>query len=234
MKNIGNDWDELLKEEWEKPYYLGLHSFLAYEYKENTVYPPAEDIYNALKYTAYDDVKVVILGQDPYHEPNQAHGLAFSVPKGTKDPPSLLNILKELDADLGIKNPYLKDSVSPEGVLVPWAKQGVLLLNTVLTVRAHEAGSHKGKGWEEFTDAIIGQVAARKKPKVFILWGSNARAKKELILAKGREAGVKNLIIEAPHPSPLSAHRGFFGGRYFSRANYFLEDNDIEPVNWDL
>ncbi|NLY87781.1 MAG: uracil-DNA glycosylase [Clostridiales bacterium] len=234
MAYIGNNWDKLLREEWEKSYYLNLQSFLAGEYKEHTIYPPANDIYNAMRLTSYEDVKVVILGQDPYHEPNQAHGLAFSVPKGTKPPPSLVNILKELESDLGILNPYNEGKVCPDGVLVPWAKQGVLLLNTVLTVRAHEAASHKGKGWELFTDAVIGQIAKRTKPKVFVLWGANARAKRELILSKSQDAGVKNLIIEAPHPSPLSAHRGFFGGRYFSRCNYFLQDSDIKPVDWSL
>ncbi|HHW95566.1 MAG TPA: uracil-DNA glycosylase [Mogibacterium sp.] len=234
MTHIGNDWDELLSEEWEKSYYLDLRSFLVTEYKERMIYPPAKDIFNALRYTPYEGIKVVILGQDPYHGPNQAHGLAFSVPKGTKAPPSLVNILKELESDLGVASPYFDGNICSDGVLVPWAREGVLLLNTVLTVRAHEADSHKGKGWEQFTDTIIGKIAERKKPKVFILWGANARAKKDLILSKGNEAGVKNLIIEAAHPSPLSAHRGFFGGRYFSRSNYFLEDNDIEPVDWTL
>ena len=252
MIKLGNDWDELLRDEWTKDYYLKLRSFLIDEYRTHTVYPPAEDIYNALKLTAYKDVKAVILGQDPYHEPGQAHGLAFSVPRACKFPPSLVNIFKELESDQGIsavahnidaareepdETTSAKagsDESETTGVLVPWAREGVLLLNTVLTVRAHEAGSHRGKGWEQFTDAVIKLLAEREQPMVFILWGANAISKKELILEASKAAGVRHLIITAPHPSPLSAYRGFFGGRYFSRTNYFLEDNGVEPIDWRL
>lgn len=230
MIEFGNKWDELLKDEFTKDYYLKLRSFLINEYKTQTIYPPMDDVFNALKLTSYEDVKAVILGQDPYHEPRQAHGLAFSVPSDMEYPPSLVNIFKELESDMGLR-PERNDA---EGVLVPWAKQGVLLLNTALTVRAHEANSHRGLGWEQFTDAVIKILAARDKPMVFILWGANAIGKKDLIEAAEKEAGVKHLIITAPHPSPLSAYRGFFGGRYFSRTNYFLEDNDIEPIDWSL
>ena len=263
---IGNDWDERLKDEWNKPYYQELRSFLIDEYKNSTVYPPAADIYNALRLTPYDDVKVVILGQDPYHEPGQAQGLSFSVPRDVAMPPSLVNILKELETDkdafagktsganpangvnaglaggpLGGANANLAGSPASgedrpaariDGVLVPWAKQGVLLLNTVLTVRAHQAGSHRGKGWETFTDKVIELLAQREKPMVFILWGANAGAKRDLIIRS--QSTPRHLIIQAPHPSPLSAYRGFFGGRYFSRSNYFLRDNGIEPVDWTL
>ncbi|MBO5513946.1 MAG: uracil-DNA glycosylase [Mogibacterium sp.] len=248
---IGNDWDALLADEWQKPYYQELRAFLINEYKTETVYPPASDIYNALRLTNYDDVKVVILGQDPYHEPGQAQGLAFSVPYGTQLPPSLVNILKELESDLGIH--YERDNGTSgdnrindgdndgnndaaTGILVPWARQGVLLLNTVLTVRAHRAASHRGRGWEQFTDRVIELLAEREKPMAFVLWGAHAQAKKGIIVdaqhAGGKEQ--RHLIIEAPHPSPLSAYRGFFGGCYFSRCNYFLTDNGMEPVDWNL
>lgn len=232
MKKItGNRWDELLADEWQKPYYQDLRSFLISEYENETVYPQAEDIYTALKMTDYDDVKVVILGQDPYHEPGQAYGLAFSVQNGVTLPPSLVNILKELEDDLGVGEP----EADARGVLEPWARNGVLLLNTVLTVRAHKAGSHRGKGWERFTDRVIELLAERRKPMVFILWGANAGSKKDLILhAQEKTGGLRHLIITAPHPSPLSAYRGFFGGAYFSRCNYFLEDNGIEAVDWRL
>ena len=234
MVRIGNDWDELLKNEWEQPYYKALRSFLLEEYRNGTVYPAAEDIFNALRLTAYKDVKVVILGQDPYHEPGQAEGLAFSVPAGVPLPPSLVNIYKELEDDLGI-DPALS------GSLRPWAEQGVLLLNTVLTVRAHEAASHKDRGWEVLTDRIIELLAVREAPMVFILWGAKAIAKKDLIMRAAEAAAgaagqrsMRHLIITAPHPSPLSAYRGFFGGRYFSRCNYFLQDNDLEPIDWHI
>lgn len=230
MIKLENEWDELLEEEFGKDYYLKLRSFLIDEYREHIVYPPMEDVFNALKLTSYSDVKAVILGQDPYHEPRQAHGLAFSVPSDMPYPPSLVNIFKELESDLGIT----VGETGSEGVLLPWTEQGVLLLNTVLTVRAHEANSHRGKGWEEFTDAVIGLLAKRSTPMVFILWGANAISKKELIRNAAAATGVRHLIITAPHPSPLSAYRGFFGGRYFSRTNYFLEDNGIEPINWEL
>ena len=258
MKTItGNNWDALLADEWQKPYYQELRSCLIKEYKNETVYPLAGDIYNALRLTNYDDVKVVILGQDPYHEPGQAHGLAFSVPRGTALPPSLVNILKELESDLGVhytQEEPTQGSIDNKasdgnndatvGILEPWAKQGVLLLNTVLTVRAHRAASHRGRGWEQFTDRVIELLAEREKPMVFVLWGAHAQAKKELILKAQRKtcgdatsqtnAATRHLIIEAPHPSPLSAYRGFFGGCYFSRCNYFLADNGIEPVDWTL
>ncbi len=241
MKKItDNKWDELLADEWQKPYYLKLRSFLIDEYKAGTVYPPAGDIYNALRLTDYDDVKAVILGQDPYHEPGQAHGLAFSVPCGIELPPSLANILKELESDLGIRyeqggNESASDTCG-KGILEPWAKNGVLLLNTVLTVRAHHAASHRGRGWEQFTDRVIELLAEREKPMVFALWGAHAREKKDIIIRAQQENNAlpRHLIIEAPHPSPLSAYRGFFGGCYFSRCNYFLKDNGIEPVDWDL
>ena len=226
---IGNKWDELLAEEWEKPYYLGLREFLKKEYENATVYPPAADIFNALRMTDYDDVRVVILGQDPYHEPGQAHGLAFSVQAGTPEPPSLVNIFRELGDDLGITPSQRTEG----GLLDPWARHGVLLLNTVLTVRAHEAGSHRGKGWETFTDRVIELLAEREQPMVFILWGSQAGAKRDLI-QKAQAGEMRHLIIQAPHPSPLSAYRGFFGGRYFSRCNYFLEDSGMEKVDWSL
>lgn len=229
MKITGNKWDALLAEEWQKPYYLELREFLKEEYNTETVYPPAADVYNALRLTDYDDVKAVILGQDPYHEPGQAHGLAFSVPHGVPEPPSLVNILKELESDLGIK----MGAAAKGGLLEPWARHGVLLLNTVLTVRAHSAGSHRGHGWEQFTDRVIELLAEREAPLVFILWGSNARSKRDIILAAQGDQR-RHLIIEAPHPSPLSAYRGFFGGRYFSRCNYFLEDCGLEPVDWSL
>ena len=224
MVNIGNDWDELLKGEWDKPYYKELRSFLLEEYKNETVYPPAEEIFTALKLTPYADVKVVVLGQDPYHEPGQAEGLAFSVAEGVKWPPSLVNIFKELEEDTGIH--------AESGPLRPWAEKGVLLLNTVLTVRAHQAASHKGRGWEQFTDRVIELLAARSTPMVFVLWGAKAIAKKDLIERASRRP--RHLIITAPHPSPLSAYRGFFGGRYFSRCNYFLQDNEMQPIDWRL
>ncbi|MBQ6388657.1 MAG: uracil-DNA glycosylase [Mogibacterium sp.] len=245
MVIIGNDWDERLAGEWDKPYYTKLRSFLAREYREGTVYPPADDIFNALRLTPYADVRAVILGQDPYHEPGQAQGLAFSVPADMVMPPSLVNILKELESDLGIRygQEQGRESGGPSSahwaenaVLGPWARHGVLLLNTVLTVRAHQAGSHRGHGWEQFTDRVIELLAMREQPMVFILWGANAGAKRELILKAQVSSGPerRHLIIQAPHPSPLSAYRGFFGGRYFSRTNYFLEDNGVEPVDWRL
>lgn len=252
MTRIGNDWDELLAQEWDKPYYQELRRFLQSEYSTQTVYPPAEDIFNALRLTPYDSVKAVILGQDPYHEPGQAQGLAFSVPLDVQQPPSLVNILKELETDADAFRHTGRNAESGEaadarvrtnrtgdarpemsGVLTSWARHGVLLLNTALTVRAHQAGSHRGKGWEIFTDKVIELLARREKPVVFILWGANARDKKDLILGAQGDA-KRHLIIQAPHPSPLSAYRGFFGGRYFSRCNYFLEDNGIEPVDWRL
>lgn len=223
MVNIGNDWDEVLAPEFQKGYYLNLRQFLMKEYKAGPVYPNMYYIFNAFKYTPYEAVKVLILGQDPYHEPGQAHGLAFSVQPGVQQPPSLQNIFKELHDDIGFEIPP-RDN----GCLIPWAKSGVLLLNTALTVRAHQANSHHGKGWEQLTDRVIELLNEREKPVVFILWGSNAKSKVPLI------TGKQHLIITSVHPSPLSAYRGFFGGKYFSRANEFLEANGEEPVDWSL
>ncbi|MBO6230354.1 MAG: uracil-DNA glycosylase [Ruminiclostridium sp.] len=221
MVSIGNDWDELLSGEFEKPYYLQLRQFLKAEYNGFTIYPDMYDIFNALKFTPYSKVKAVILGQDPYHEPGQAHGLAFSVHSGVRLPPSLENIYKELNSDLGIPIPKTGD-------LTKWAAQGVLLLNTSLTVRRGLANSHNGKGWEIFTDHIIELLNKREEPIVFILWGSNARSKVPLI------TNPRHCILTAPHPSPLSAHRGFFGCRHFSKCNAFLESKGIAPIDWDL
>ncbi len=220
---IGNDWDDILAEEMEKPYYRALEEFLDEEYVSHTVFPPRDEIFTAFRYTPYDDVKVLLLGQDPYHEVGQAHGMAFSVQTGIKQPPSLVNIFKEIDSDLGIAPPP-----TDNGCLTPWAESGVLLLNTVLTVREHEANSHRGKGWEQLTDAVISKLNEREKPLVFILWGSNAKSKLPLITNKN------HLVIAGVHPSPLSAYRGFFGGKYFSRANEFLERHGTPAVNWDV
>jgi len=221
MTNIGNDWDALLAEEFEKDYYRKLEAFLTEEYANYTVYPPREDIFNAQRAASYADTKVVILGQDPYHQPGQAHGMCFSVNEGVKIPPSLVNIYKELESDLGIPP-------APHGCLRAWAKQGVLLLNTALTVRESMPNSHKGKGWEIFTDRVIALLNERKKPMVFILWGANARAKTALI------TNPDHLILEGAHPSPLSAHSGFFGGRYFSIANRFLSLTGQNEIDWKL
>lgn len=221
MVKIGNSWDAVLEGEFDKEYYLQLREFLKSEYSTHIVYPDMHDIFNALVYTPYDKVKAVIIGQDPYHEPGQAHGLCFSVQKGVKKPPSLVNIFKELRSDLGI-------TVPSHGNLESWAHEGVLLLNTVLTVREHEANSHRGKGWETFTDRIIELLNEREDPMVFILWGANAKAKASLI------TDPRHCIITGAHPSPLSAHNGFWGGRYFSRANEFLEKNHIEPIDWRI
>lgn len=220
MVNIGNDWDQVLADEFEKEYYVKLRKFLIDEYRKGTVYPDMYSIFNAFKATGYNDVKVVILGQDPYHEPGQAHGMAFSVMEGTKIPPSLVNIYKELKDDLGI------EPVS-HGYLMKWAQQGVLLLNTALTVRAHQANSHKGKGWETFTDHVIEVLSAREKPMVFILWGANAKSKQKLI-------SNHHLVLTGAHPSPLSAYNGFYGGKYFSRANEFLIATGQQPIDWKL
>ena len=219
MHGIGNDWDSILAAEFEKEYYGKLRTFLTEEYETQRIYPPQPDVFNALRYSSYADTKVVILGQDPYHQEGQAHGLCFSVNEGVKIPPSLGNIYKELQADLGIQPPQ-------HGYLASWAQQGVLLLNAVLTVRDSQPNSHKGRGWEIFTDAVIKKLNERKKPMVFILWGANAKAK-EVLLTNNR-----HLILTGSHPSPLSAHTGFFGGAYFSRANRFLELENQEPINW--
>jgi len=220
MVHIGNSWDEILKDEWTMPYYRELRAFLAEEYRTRMVFPPMGDIFNAFKFCAYEDVKVVILGQDPYHGEGQAHGLAFSVKKGVEPPPSLKNIYKELQSDLGIEPPE-------HGCLESWAKQGVFLLNTALTVRMGQPLSHRGKGWETFTDHVISMLSAREKPMVFLLWGSNARSKKGLIDAS------RHLVLEAPHPSPLSAFAGFFGCKHFSKANAFLARQG-ESVDWRI
>ncbi len=218
-----NDWVDVLEGEFDKPYYAQLRAFLKEEYGSTTIYPTMHDIFNALHYTAYKDVKVVILGQDPYHGPGQAHGLSFSVRPGVPAPPSLVNIYKELKEDLGCPIPS-------HGYLEAWAKQGVLLLNTVLTVRARQAGSHRGKGWETFTDTVIEHLAMRDQPMVFILWGKNAQSKERLI----RKGQANHLILKAPHPSPLSSYRGFFGSKPFSKANAFLQATGSEVVDWTL
>lgn len=221
MVVIGNDWDEVLEGEFDKEYYLKLREFLKDEYKTQTIFPDMYDIFNALKLTSYKDTKVLILGQDPYHNVNQAHGLSFSVKPGVDTPPSLLNMYKELRDDLGCFIPN-------NGYLVPWAKQGVLLLNTALTVRAHQANSHKGKGWEIFTDNIIKTLNLRDDPVIFILWGNNARKKKDFIDTS------KHFVIESAHPSPLSASRGFFGSKPFSKTNEILISLGKSPIDWQI
>ena len=221
MVNIGNDWDTLLKNEFEKEYYLKLRQFLKSEYSSRTIYPDMYDIFNALKYTSFENTKVVIIGQDPYHEPNQAHGLCFSVKRGNPPPPSLQNIYKELQSDIGF-------TVPSHGELTAWANSGVLLLNAVLTVRKGAANSHKGKGWEIFTDEIIKKLNMKDSTVVFLLWGANARKKAELI------TNPKHKILESVHPSPLSAYGGFFGCKHFSKANEILIRTGQEPVNWQL
>ena len=221
MTKIGNDWDIMLQDEFDRPYFKRLENFLTEERARYEIYPPQEDVFNALRYSSFQDTKVVILGQDPYHEPGQAHGLCFSVNKGVTIPPSLVNIYKEIENDLGIKMPG-------HGYLADWAKQGVLLLNTVLTVRRGQANSHKGKGWEIFTDRIVEILNQRQKPMVFILWGANAKSKTELITNK------EHMVITGAHPSPLSAWKGFFGGRYFSKADRYLEITGQEPVDWGI
>ena len=215
---INKKWDTLLKDEFQKPYFKKLGVFIKDEYGKKIVYPEYKNIFNALRYTDYDEVKVVILGQDPYHGPKEAHGLSFSVQKGVKRPPSLENIFKELETDIGIKR--------TNNDLTDWAKEGVFLLNSIMTVVKDRPLSHSGKGWETFTDNLIKMLNDREKPVVFILWGSYARSKKTLITNK------RHYIIESPHPSPLSAYRGFFGSKPFSKANNFLVTNAIEPINW--
>ena len=221
MISFNNNWDDILKDEFDKQYYLELREFLIKEYKSHLIYPDKYKIFEALKLTDYEDVKIVILGQDPYHGPNQAHGLAFSVSLGVPIPPSLLNIYKELERDINFRIPN-------HGYLVDWSKQGVLLLNTALTVRAGMANSHRGKGWEVFTDQVIRHLSLREKPMVFLLWGKNAAEKEALIDTS------KHLVLKAPHPSPLSAHRGFLGCGHFSKANEFLIKNSLAPINWQL
>lgn len=221
MVKFGNDWDEILKDEFEKPYYVTLKNFLQKEYNTYKVYPDMYSIFNAFKLTPYNSVKAVILGQDPYHNPDQAHGLAFSVKKEIKIPPSLINIYKELSADIALPVPE-------HGNLESWARQGVFLLNTSLTVREYQANSHRNKGWEIFTDKVIQTLSERAQPIVFMLWGNNARSKANLIDKS------KHLVLEAPHPSPLSANSGFFGCKHFSLANDFLVNNGIYPINWKI
>ena len=219
--NLTNDWMTLLNDEFFKDYYLELRNFLIQEYKTNIIYPNMYDIFNALNYTSYKDTKVVILGQDPYHGPNQAQGLSFSVKPNVKTPPSLINIYKELHTDLGCFIPN-------NGYLKKWADQGVLLLNTSLTVRANQANSHRNKGWEIFTDKIISLLNERSKPVVFILWGNNAISKQKLITNK------EHYIIKSPHPSPLSASRGFLGSKPFSKTNNFLKSIGESTINWQI
>lgn len=221
MIHIDNDWDEVLADTLRGDAYQRICYGLKEEYAAETIYPPAEDILNALRYTPYGAVKAVVLGQDPYHGPGQAHGLCFSVQKGMKIPPSLRNIFQEIEQDLGYPPP-------PDGTLTKWAGQGVLMLNTVLTVRRGQANSHKNLGWTAFTDTMISKLSARETPIVFLLWGGHARAKKTLITSP------RHLILETVHPSPLSAYGGFFGCRHFSRCNAFLQENGIAPIDWNL
>ncbi len=219
--SLGNDWQALLEPEFQKDYYRRLRAFLAEEYRRSTVYPDMYEIFSTLQCTSYRDVKVVILGQDPYHGPGQAHGFSFSVKPGIDIPPSLLNIYKELNSDLGC-------CIPATGYLKKWADQGVLMLNAVLTVRAGMANSHRGMGWEPFTDRIIELLNEREDPVVFLLWGRNAREKKALI------TNPRHLVLEAAHPSPLSAYNGFFGCRHFSKTNAFLESLGKTPIDWQI
>ncbi len=221
MSMIQNDWLAPLKPEFSKPYYAELFKFVKNEYATRQIFPPADDIFNAFHLTPLHEVKVVILGQDPYHNDGQAHGLCFSVKPDVDIPPSLVNIYQELHDDLGC---YIPNN----GYLTKWAKQGVLMLNTVLTVRAHQANSHRGMGWEEFTDAAIRILNEQDRPIVFILWGSPAQKKAQML------NNPKHLILKAPHPSPLSAYRGFFGSRPFSQTNEFLVKNGLEPIDWQI
>ena len=221
MPPLTGAWEAALSPEFKKPYYKRLRDTVVQEYAHYQIYPSKHDLYAAMHLTPLDKVKVVILGQDPYHEPGQAHGLCFSVPEGVKIPPSLENIYKEMHDDLGLDIPR-------HGNLTAWAQQGVLLLNTLLTVRAHQAFSHRGIGWEQFTDAIIEAVDKEDRPIVFLLWGSPAQRKSELL------HNPKHLVLKAPHPSPLSAYRGFFGCRHFSKCNEFLTEHGVEPVDWRI
>ena len=221
MAAIDNDWLVPLKEEFAKPYYKELYNFVRDEYCKTIIYPPSDEIFNAFHFTPLNEVKVLLLGQDPYHNVNQAHGLSFSVKPGQDIPPSLQNIYKELNEDLGC---YIPNN----GYLVKWARQGVLLLNTVLTVRAHQANSHQGHGWEKFTDAVINAVNAQDRPIVYLLWGAPAQRKIPML------TNPKHLILKAPHPSPLSAYRGFFGCRHFSKCNEFLKANGVAPIDWQI
>ena len=219
MVKLGNDWDSILADEWQKPYYLKLREFLKSEYSSQQIYPDMNDIFNALKYTSFEDTKVVIIGQDPYHGEGQAHGLCFSVKKGVTPPPSLKNIFKELQSDIG-------KPIPPHGELTDWAKQGVLLLNNVLTVREGQPTSHKGMGWETFTDRIISELNQKQTPIVFLLWGAHAQKKAEII------TNPIHYKLTSVHPSPLSASRGFLGCKHFSKANEILKQNGITPIEW--
>ena len=221
MAPISNDWLGVLREEFGKPYYRKLHEIVLKEYHTRRIYPAPDDIFNAFHLTPFHEVKVVILGQDPYHGEGQAHGLCFSVKPDVEIPPSLANIYQELHDDCGC---YIPDN----GCLEKWARQGVLLLNTVLTVRAHQPNSHRGIGWEEFTDAAIRRLNEEDRPMVFILWGRPAQMKRAML------TNQRHLVLEAPHPSPLSAFRGFFGSRPFSRANAYLEANGLAPIDWQI
>lgn len=219
MVNLGNDWDNILADEWEKPYYKQLRAFLKKEYSTRRIYPHMNDIFNALKLTSFEDTKVVIIGQDPYHGPGQAHGLCFSVKKGVPHPPSLKNIFKELNSDVGKEIPV-------HGELTDWAKQGVLLLNNVLTVQEGNPTSHKGMGWETFTDRVISELNRKETPVVFLLWGAHAQKKAEII------TNPIHKKLACVHPSPLSASRGFFGCRHFSRTNEILKANGLDEICW--
>lgn len=219
MVNIGNDWDDILKDEWEKPYYIALRQFLKKEYSTQRIYPDMHDIFNALKYTSFENTKVVIIGQDPYHGYGQAHGLCFSVKKGVVPPPSLKNIFKELNSDVGKEIPS-------HGELTDWAKQGVLLLNAVLTVREGQPTSHAKMGWETFTDRVISELNKKEAPVVFLLWGAYAQRKAEII------TNPLHKKLMSVHPSPLSASRGFFGCKHFSKTNQLLQNAGLEPINW--
>lgn len=221
MCKISNDWLDAIGEEFNKPYYKELDNFVKEEYKNHQIFPDVNDIFSAFHYTPLKNVKVVILGQDPYHNIGQAHGLCFSVKPQVDIPPSLVNIYKELQDDLGC---YIPNN----GYLKKWAEQGVLMLNTVLTVRAHQANSHHGKGWEIFTDSVIKAVNESDQPIVFILWGKPAQSKKKML------TNPKHLILEAPHPSPLSSYRGFFGSKPFSKTNAYLVENGLDPIDWQI
>ena len=221
MVNIGNDWDELLKEEFSKDYYLQLRKFLVEEYNHNTVYPNMHDIFNALRYTSYQNTHVLLLGQDPYHGPNQAHGLCFSVKKGVTPPPSLRNIYQELANELGC-------SIPEHGELTKWTSQGVLMLNTCLTVRRGQPNSHAGKGWEILTDKIISLINDKEDPVVFLLWGRNAQSKEKII------TNPQHLILKCAHPSPFSAYNGFFGCNHFKMTNAFLKEHGLKEIDWQI
>jgi uracil-DNA glycosylase len=221
LPNLPLSWQEVLRPEFAKPYYRELVDFLGAERSQHQVFPPEPDVFSALIETPYDRVRVVILGQDPYHDDGQAHGMCFSVRAGVTPPPSLKNIFRELSSDLGCREPN-------HGLLIPWARQGVLLLNAVLTVRAHEAGSHQRKGWEQFTDAVIRAVNAKSEPIAFVLWGAQAQKKAELIDAS------RHLVLQSAHPSPLSAAKGFFGSRPFSKISAFLRERGYDEIDWQL